>query len=248
MKRHHKRTRPIYSTLGMLTAALIVFGVGTAQAGRYDRDVAFSDAAVSSDNLSGFKGTAFVVGVPDADGNDDYAVFGLASEEQRDHPCYVTVHAENINDSSGKQDLKKELCDGQEQSSEIAATFADSNYGKRSFVTGVRVCLNNDNDRVKGIQIRGQSITDYGALGKLERGAATQQSGNIAHLYPEEPKDQRPNCNNNWKRWALCPGSNQVATAVVLHFEAGKQPRSLIGVGLQCRTVKEAEPVTGTPF
>ena len=56
---------------------------------------------------------------------------------------------------------------------------------------------------MKGIQIRGQAITDRGVMGKLERGASDQKTGNIAHLNPQEPKDQRPNCNNNWKRWGL---------------------------------------------
>ena len=130
----------------------------------------------------------------------------------------------------------------------MAVAYTDSNYGKRSFVTGMRVCMNNDNDRVKGLQIRGQTITDHGIMGKLERDTGDQKSGNITHLYPEEPKDDRPNCNNNWKRWALCPSANQIATAVVLHFGAGKEPRSLTGIGLQCRTVKEAESVIGTPY
>lgn len=35
----------------------------------------------------------------------------------------------------------------------------------------------------------------------------------------------------------FCPSDNQIVTAVVLHFEAGKEPRSLTGIGLKCRNV-----------
>ncbi|MDH5738853.1 MAG: hypothetical protein OEY77_00845 [Nitrospira sp.] len=218
------------------------------QAERYLKDVMLKGAPVPSEHISGFQGSAFEVGVPDSSSNDDYAVYGLSSEEQRDHPCYVTIRTENVNDSSAKQDLKKELCSGKEKSREMVAAFTDKSYGQRSFVTGVRVCMNGDSTRVKGIQIRGQTITDRGVMGKLERGASDQKMGNIAHLNPQEPKDDRPNCNNNWKRWALCPQDNQIATAVVLHFEAGKEPRSLTGIGLKCRTVESPALPTGTPF
>ena len=98
------------------------------------KDVMFSGAAVSSEHISGFKGADFEVGVPDTSTNEDYAVFGLTSEERRDHPCYVTVRTENVNDSSAKQDLKKEnSVSGKEKSREMVAAFTDKSYGKRSF-------------------------------------------------------------------------------------------------------------------
>lgn len=204
---------------------------------RYPKDVMLNGAAVPSEHISGFKGADFDVGMPDSPTNDDYAIFGLTSEERRDHPCYVTVRTENINDSSEKQDLKKELCGGKEKSREMVAAYTDKSYGKRSFVTGVRVCMNGDSTRVKGIQVRGGTITDDARLGTLERKQEGTKSGGLTRLAPAEPRDDRPNCNNNWKRWAACPRDNQIATAVVLHFEAGKEPRSLTGIGLKCRNV-----------
>lgn len=109
---------------------------------RLTMDVRFTGAAVSSETLSGFQGAAFVVGVPDASGNDDYAVFGITSEEQRDRPCFVKVMSENLNDWSGQQNLAKELCDGSPSSAEPTAAYGNLHYGKRSFVTGIRVCIN----------------------------------------------------------------------------------------------------------
>jgi hypothetical protein len=48
------------------------------------------------------------------------------------------------------------------------------------------------------------------------------------------PADFRTNC-KDWKQWAQCPLPNQVATGAVAHFEAGKTPRALTGIPLQCR-------------
>src|SRR5680860_212483 len=85
-------------------SAYLLLGAASTQAERYAKDVMLNGARVDSEHISGFQGADFVVGVPDSSTNDDYALFGLSSEEQRDHPCYVTVRTENINDSSGKQD------------------------------------------------------------------------------------------------------------------------------------------------
>jgi hypothetical protein len=204
-------------------AVVVGLTAATAYSERYTQDVMLNGVVVPSEQVSGFRGTAFVIGVPDSGTNDDHAVFGLSSEEKRDHPCYVTVRTENVNDSSAKLDLKKDLCGGREKSQQIKVEYGDASYGKRSFVTGVRVCMNNDDTRVKGIQVRGKTITDDARLGDLEREVQGTGVGGLQRVAPEEPKDDRPHCNNNWKKWALCP-TNQIATAVVLHFEGGKGP------------------------
>lgn len=219
------------------------------QAERYTTDVRLAGTPISSDNISGFKGTTFELGIPDSESVDEYAIVGLTSEERKDHPCFVSVKTENLNDSSRKLDLQKALCDGKDRSKKIEASYPDSSYGKRSFVTGARVCMNNDNTRVKGLQIRGVTITDDGRLSDLEQKVEGQSSGGLQRISPQEPQDDRPNCNNNWKRWSLCPASNHIVTAVELHFEAGKEPRSLTGIGLKCRAIESTEPpVVGTPF
>ena len=83
--------KPIHTVCASLTLLALLLSVQATQAERYEKAISFSGAAAPSENLSGFTGTSFVVGVPDSSGDDDYAVYGLSSEEQRDHPCYVTV-------------------------------------------------------------------------------------------------------------------------------------------------------------
>ncbi|OQW36071.1 MAG: hypothetical protein A4E19_15440 [Nitrospira sp. SG-bin1] len=242
---HRDNLNPHHAVYGSLAFLMLVLGAPQSHAERYVNDVRLTGTAVPSEHMSGFKGTAFELGIPDSAAPDEYAIFGIASEERKDHPCYVTVKTENVNDPNLKLDLKKELCDGKERSKEIVAAYTDSSYGKRSFVTGVRVCMNNDNTRVKGIQIRGGAINEEGRLSNLEPNNEGQSVAGIRRVAPEEPRDERPNCNNNWRRWALCPGDNHIATAVELHFEAGKEPRSLTGIALKCRQVSAAGSGTG---
>ena len=216
-----------------LIFGMFIFNGQVAMADRYYRDIHFTGKTVPSNGISGFQGTPFVVGVPDAQGDDDYALYGIASEEQRDQPCHVKVRSENINDSNGQQDLTKELCDGSPGSKEISAAYGNLNYDPRSFITGVRVCMNKQKDRVKGLQIQGRTISISGTTEPIVQ---KDHQGKKGDNVPLQPKDERPNC-DDWKNWASCPGENQIATGVILHFGAGKQPRSLVGIGLQCRTV-----------
>jgi hypothetical protein len=82
--------------------------------------------------------------------------------------------------------------------------------------------MNKADDRVKGIHLHGQRITDEGKL---------------VDFGPDE-QDARTNCHqDHWKRWVNCP-AGQVATAALIHFEAGNTPRSWTGIGLQCRSFR----------
>lgn len=228
---------PKFTILIGIIGTILVLSATPALSERYSRDVILEGTAQPTEKVSGFKGADFTIGVPDSEG-DEYALYGITSEEKKDNPCYVTIKTENINDSSQKLELKKNLCGGKERSKEMQAFFGDKNYGKRSFITGIRVCLNNKGDRVKGIQVRGKTISDEGNLDKLTTQHQDKKAGSLSRMAPEEPKDNRPNCNNNWKKWAQCPG-DQIATAAILHYEAGKEPRSLTGIALQCKRVSK---------
>jgi len=60
-------------------------------------------------SISGSQGTSFVVEASDAQRDNDYAVYGIASDEQIDQLCYVKVLSKNINDSNEQQDLTREF-------------------------------------------------------------------------------------------------------------------------------------------
>lgn len=209
------------------------------EATAFAQDVVLS-GTVTETSLSGFTGSKFVTGGEDS---TTHALFGISSRERSDNPCLVTTLKESINDSSKDTSPKKDLCGSNgATSSEINASFGDSSvHGKRVFVTGVRVVMNNDRTRVKGFQIRGKKITDAGDLVDLETGCSdTFQAGGVENRLCNitEPSDVRTNADtkDGWMKWAEC-SSGKLATAATLHFEAGNTPRSLVGVALKCRSV-----------
>lgn len=229
----------------VLMGMVLTFGLNTTLAfsERYSQEVTLRGTAETT-KISGFAGETSLLGVPNSQ-QDDYAIYGFSSEEKGDNPCYVTVRSENINDSGKKLDLKKNFCGGKEKSREMKVEFKDSDYGKRTFVTGIKVCMNNKETRVKGFKIRGKAITENGALAALETSASGAHVGGIQRIVEKEPSDKRPNCDKDkWKKWAECP-EGKIATAAVLHFEAGKEPRSLTGIALKCRSLSASRQGTG---
>jgi hypothetical protein len=107
--------------------------------------------------------------------------------------------------------------------------------------------MNNDQSKVKGLNIRGKKLTDAGDLVELEDITCMVKAGNSEQRVscPNSPSDDRTNCDNNggWKKWAECP-SGFLATAAVVHFDAGKEPRSLTGIALKCRKIKSGAPAS----
>lgn len=179
----------------------------------------------SSTGISGFPGSKFTLG---DSGSSSRALVGLLSRERSDKPCEVSVGWEDVNQSSTNDASTKNLCGKNgATSSTMGGTYANTGgTANRVFVSGVQVCMNKDDDRVKGIHLRGKRITDTGTL---------------ADFGPDQ-QDSRSNCHqDHWKRWVNCP-ERQIATAAIIHFDAGNTPRSWTGIGLQCRAIS----VTGT--
>jgi hypothetical protein len=199
--------------------------------------------------ISGFSGTAFTVG--DAE-STTHAVFGLSSEERFDKPCFVKVKKEIITDPTTQTFPSKDLCGPNgSTSSEIQADFSNTDEtGESVFVTGIRVCMNSAKTRVKGFQLRGKEVSDHGTLIDLRPGGTDPRScgavitqGSVEFRLcgddvTLEPMNLRPNCDqsNGWMSWVEC-SAGKVATALVLHYEGGNEPRSLTGIALKCKTV-----------
>src|SRR5215475_1847078 len=185
--------------------------------------------------ISGYAGTPFTLGGSD----NGHAIYGVRSLERRDNPCYISALIEDINYSADHSGDPKDLCGSDPTSSEIKVQFG-TNFADRTFVSALRVCLNNDGTRIKGFQIRGRRIDANGGVSDLP--ARYPDSSDSSGLTPQvdlnAPQDERANCDINgvWKRWVECP-EGQIATAIVAHYEAGDTPRSVTGIGLKCRAV-----------
>jgi hypothetical protein len=205
-----------------VSAALILCAIGFTTPG-FAQAVATVELTgePSSTGISGFPGSKFTLGDPDSSSR---ALVAVLSRERSDEPCFVSVGWEDVNHSGTNDAVTKDLCGGNGPSSgTMGGTYANTGgTANRVFITGAQICMNKDDDRIKGIHLHGQRITDEGAL---------------VDFGPDQ-QDARTNCHqDHWKRWVNCP-AGQVATAAIIHFEAGNTPRSWTGIGLQCRSLR----------
>ena len=192
---------------------------------------------VTPTEISGFAGTSFTLGMPQG----AHGVYGLWSVERNDKPCYVASMTEDVNKLTGDSGAIKDLCGANPTSNEMKVQFGDVKFAKRTFVRALRVCMNNDDTRVKGFQIRGSEIDDKGNVSDLPaRYPDSSASSGMSSLVDlNAPSALRRNC-DSWKKWVECP-EGRIATAITAHFGAGSNPRSLTGIALQCRMVSGTE-------
>lgn len=195
--------------------------------------------AVTPTEISGVAGTSFTLGMPQG----AHGVYGLWSVERNDKPCYVAAMTEDVNKYGDDSSAVKNLCGANPTSNEMKVEFGNVEFAQRTFVRALRVCMNNDNTRVKGLQIRGSEIDGNGNVSDLpakhaESSASSDSSSlsgksTLADL--NAPIGLRRNC-DNWKKWVECP-QGRIATAITAHFGPESDPASLTGIALQCRMV-----------
>ncbi len=238
------------SILGHAIACVAMLSVSVAvvSAASYDKQVTLS-GVIETTRVSGFQGSDTTL----KESKSGHAMYGISSWELKDQPCYVKLWTEDVNDAADDKGGEiKDRCGAAPTSKEMRAQFSDAGLNEqRIFVSGIRACMNPKGTRVKGFQLRGKKISDNGKVIPLPVDV------DIAKLleplgYPlaqipsvitdddkNEPYSYRLNCvGNNWKRWAACSHPIGIAIGVVAHFEAGKKPKSLTGIALQCQQVK----------
>jgi hypothetical protein len=190
---------------------------------------------VTPTEISGFAGTLFTLGMPQS----MHGVYGLWSVERNDKPCYIATMTEDVNNFNDDSGAIKDLCGANPTSNEMKVQFGDVRFDQRTFVRALRVCMNKDDTRVKGFQIRGSKIDNKGNVSELpaDYPDSSASSGMSALVDLNAPSALRLNC-ETWKKWVECE-QGQIATAVTAHFGAGSEPRSVTGIGLQCREVSK---------
>ena len=246
MRSEQERTGGRMASAALLTGLALAGFIAEDARAAPDREDVMLHGAPAKSKVSGYRGTAFALDVDDG----AQAMYAISSQERRDNPCTIWIGTESINDSARDTGAIKNLCGGTPTSRAMRAEYRDDmRFGPRVFVTGIRVCTNNKETRVKGFQLRGKQIEDDAGLAALVYppgpvtyrlvGGRWNLSERDEHVNdPQTPADCRNNC-KEWHAWAECPYPNQVATGLIGHFEAGKTPRSLTGVELQCRYVSE---------
>lgn len=235
---------------------------------------ALSVAATTSTQISGSTSTTGYSGkeaaakrtlAPSAMSNE--ALTGVEIAERSDDPCFLRARFRNIATGNEGANARFAECDDNNNNEGTGDSHRTLMMPSGGFVTGVRICMNSQQDKMKGIQLIGR----YGAclLGEENvyvspapcsrvfktsgieyRLCDTDQpnyqtlscSGSASTLSVHY---ERTNCqgnsngpDNDWEEAVNCP-DRMVATGMRLNHREGNGGRRIItGVALDCRKVE----------
>jgi hypothetical protein len=168
------------------------------------------------------------------------AVYEIQMAEKSDSPCFLQTRSRHLNMQShtvtmptgGKQTIldpgpKEDQLKGCGGTSGNASSLKTLSFdlSHNSYISGIRVCLNSNGTRVKGLRVYGRQLN--------------RSTGNLVDLPYKEWF--RPNC-TNWRKAHMCP-EGQIASAVIAKYEGPQVTnRAISGLALQCRSVLEYVP------
>ena len=192
-------------------------------------------------------------------GSGDNALYGLSYGERADHPCYFRAHGESLNDVATDFEDEEDRCgsrgprdrsrlfvgwiDGLTFEVGNEASDADEAYEEsadRYFIHGVQGCF--ERHKLKGLNVMSIRVLEDGSLGdppvpplySPPPGVIYGQFG-LRSTAGSFVRSQI--CNgNDWANTVEC-GPRQVAVAIGVHYERGKQPENITGLELWCRRV-----------
>jgi hypothetical protein len=208
-------------------------------------DVIYEDGKPYLTDVSGFTGAP--VSIAGSIEAPYRALSRIEWDERRNHPCFFNVDATHMN-AGGVQRYTVNRCGTSGQpagdvgsSSGFKSVWTNDAYAV--YVSGVRVCMNNQDTRVKGLEIRAGVVendrvvayADWTPPADSASGIGGRSDQGFTTLYLSGPAE-RPNCNGNWKRWVECR-AGELPSALYLHFDSAAEPASLTGVQLACRAV-----------
>lgn len=200
---------------------------------------------------------------------EDVALYGITYGERGDHPCFLQAHGESLNSIATDFEDFEDKC-GPKGPRDRSILFAGWEDGRslqvgsseqedsdgvftesldRYFVHGIQGCFNRD--KLKGIRVESIKLSDeltlqdpapevnfeiVGAPG-IYYGQESLVNTTFAYAHSENCKS------NDWANMVRC-GPRQVAVAIGIHYERGKEPENITGLELWCRRVWVR--VTGT--
>ena len=191
--------------------------------------------------------------------SENDAIYSVVAGEDSDDPCYLQVKFRDVTTGAGTVATYDE-CGGHREADLETLSLPDG-----AFVTGVRVCLNSSEDKIKGIQLIGNyggcilgaaSVTVVPAgcssvikiSGHDYRLCNTDQPAYITRSCSSgiDPHFERNNCvgtkrgpDSDWEKTVKCP-SGHVATGMKLNTRAGSGSRRMYnGISLVCYELSE---------
>lgn len=204
-------------------------------------------------------------------------ITGVAVAERSDDPCFLELMYRDVRTAVAQPSLTFAECSDNENRSEGTNTSRKTaTVASSVLVTGVRICLNDDRTKMKGIQLIGQFSGCIMGEETFELGGSpcTPLGGGIEYNpcsnNPPQPRTvscasaenrflsyppiERTNCqgenqgpDEDWEAEVTCP-SAMVATGMKLNTRPGGGGRRMIdGVALECRRLATGGSVAFNP-
>ncbi len=168
------------------------------------------DRPSAGDRLSGTNGVVQTLRAPDG-----MALKGVTFGERNDRPCYLRAEFSGFDGTFTAGSRTFDRCNGSEGS--LRTVTIVSSLSTMQWASGLQICQRQQNDRLKGVRLRGSRVDDQGT-----------------HYDPAiEEVEERTNC-NQWAQQAFC-ARGSVITELQVHYRAtGSRPAEITGVALNC--------------
>jgi hypothetical protein len=163
---------------------------------------------------TGTTGTAATTAVLSAPAG--MALRSLTYGERNDSPCFLEARFES-EDSNGGTVRTFNQCGGNAGSRRTVAI--PTTAANLQFASTVTVCQRRQNERLKGIRLRGSRVDAQGAT--FDQAIVAQ--------------DERPNC-NQWGEQVFCPAGDVITAVQVHHRPRAGRPTEITGLAVTCAT------------
>ena len=165
--------------------------------------------------ISGLSATERVLSAP----SRNMALKTITFGERNDRPCYLEAVFWTDNPTQSTRTVTFNECNGNhgsERSVDIPTSFDNV-----QLASTLRICQRQQNDRLKGIHVRGSRVDANGAT-------------------PDEAisdQEARTNC-NDWNGFVHCT-QGSVITGLRVHFRPSQnRPAEIVGLGMNCSSAE----------
>ncbi len=195
-------------------------------------------------------------------GDDTRAVTAITYGERSDDPCFIRLENVDPTDDTNRSSETNEECGRRGVTSRSQARIE---LPGSSFATGIRVCLNRDGSKVKGIQLIGLTqfcltgsnavVTPAGTIFPIDRKGTVVRPLDDIVTRCDSPRlirqvtHKRSKCDvtngltpvdsaGGWMLESACPGSDMAMIGLRLSTESGSGGREVInGITALCRSL-----------
>ncbi|MCX7554928.1 S8 family serine peptidase [Marinicella sp. S1101] len=155
------------------------------------------------------------------------AIERIKMAERSDRPCFIQAEKAHIlNNTRELPHANIDICGNRGPTSRSEKFVPTLTTSHDTFIRGVSVCNSKtkNNTRLKGVKLYRTRVESDNTLTRISNPTTFE----------------RPNCDDNWRTPAYCPGDS-LATKLVVYIEDEGNNEVITGLGLRCKTLDSEE-------